>query len=446
MRIVLITHFYPPGHIGGTEVLTSGLAKTLRAIGHEVFVVCAEDWDSAPSYQIQHTDELVDGVRVRRLRFNWAKAPDVFRSLYDNPEVARHLHTYLREVQPDVVHITSCYSLSASVIGAARDYGAPVVLTATDFWFLCARNTLLERNETLCSGPETPWKCARCHLHDSKIYRLSRRVLPDSAVATILQGVAHIPLTTRQPGLRGMLGDWGHRFRYLANAIGSVDRVIAASQFLIDLFARSGVDPSKLEFRAYGLDTSWAVGHTTKSASDRLRIGFIGQILPFKGPDLLIRAIRSLDAPVDLRIYGALEKSPEYGRSLRDLAGDDPRIAFCGTFENSRMGSILADLDVLAVPSTWYDFPLVISSALATKTPVIATDQPGMNELIEHDVNGLLFERSSWQGLAAQIQRLVDDRELYLRLQKNIQPVKDLEQMAAEYVTLYQSLQRSRVA
>ena len=176
-------------------------------------VVCAEEWEEAPGHRIRATAEVVDGVAVHRLRFNWKKAPDVFRYLYDNPEVERWVFDHLGRLRPDVVHITSCGTLSASVIAAARRRGVPVLLTATDFWFLCARNTLLQPDGALCSGPETPWKCAQCLLADAKAYRWPRKLLPETAVASMLQAAARFPAVTNRPGFRGMLGDWQDRRR-----------------------------------------------------------------------------------------------------------------------------------------------------------------------------------------------------------------------------------------
>jgi len=104
------------------------------------------------------------------------------------------------------------------------------------------------------------------------------------------------------------------------------------------------------------------------------------------------------------------------------------------------MGEVMRCIDVLAVPSTWYDFPLVIPSALEANTPVMATDLPGMNEMIQNEVNGLLFERYDWKELSAQIRRLVEERELLKQLKAGIQPVKTVEQMSAEYLDLYAGL------
>jgi len=442
MHLLLAAHFFPPGHLGGTEVLTLGLAQSLQRAGHSVQVICAEDWETAPSHKIHHTDDIFQDVSVRRLHFNWMKAPDVFRYLYDNPEVERHVTDLLRQTRPDVVHITSCYSLSASVVSAAHGLKIPIVLSATDFWFLCPRNTLLRADGSLCTDPGDPWQCTRCMLSNAKIYRWPRKVLSERTVARLLQTISWYPLLTRRRGLRGMLGDWHERFSVLCQALRKVDRIITASHFLKGLFIQYGVSPEKVEFSAYGFDTSWANGYEAKTPSSHVRVGFIGQILPFKGPDVLIRALVSLkpNVPVQLKIYGDLAKAPAYGQQLRTLAAGDRRISFLGTFDTSLIGQVLSEIDVLAVPSTWYDFPLVIPSAFATKTPVLATDLPGMNELVMHDVNGLLFERYDWMGLAQHIQRLVDEPDLLERIRASIEPVKTLRQMTGEYVAVYTSL------
>jgi glycosyltransferase involved in cell wall biosynthesis len=442
MRILLATHFFPPGHLGGTEVLTLGLAKTLSASGCSVQVICNEEWDSAPSFLIHHTDDIYQGIPVRRLQYNWTKAPDVFRYLYNNPEVYNNLLEYMKVNKPDVLHITSLYSLSASVIQAAQEMNIPIILTATDFWFVCAKNTLLRSDGTLCPGQDDPWECTKCLMADTKAYQSLHKLLPDKLAKSIMLGLGRYPWITNRPGFRGMMGNWRERFEYQSQLLNKLNLVVTASQFLKELFLRYGVRAENITYSAYGLDTAWARGLSTKTVSKNLRIGFIGQILPMKGPDILLRAVLDLPShlPIEVKIYGDLNKTPGYGQELVDLVGQDRRVSFLGTFDNSKMGEVMTGIDVLAVPSTWYDFPLVIPSALATNTPVIATDLPGMNEMIRHEVNGLLFERNDWKGLSTQIRRVMEERDLLQHLKNGIQPVKTVEQMGAEYLDLYAKL------
>ncbi|HEY1408655.1 MAG TPA: hypothetical protein VF434_06930 [Promineifilum sp.] len=42
MRILHITHQYPPDHVGGTELYTQSLARNQSAAGHQVSIVCPE--------------------------------------------------------------------------------------------------------------------------------------------------------------------------------------------------------------------------------------------------------------------------------------------------------------------------------------------------------------------------------------------------------------------
>ena len=447
MRILLLTHFFPPNHLGGTEVLTSSLATGLLVAGHDVHVVCGEDWDTAPSANIQATEDVYRGIPVRRLHFNWTQAPNVFRYLYHNPNVERYLSDWFEQTQFDVLHITSCASLSASVIPVARKFHIPILLTATDYSFVCWRNTLLRGDGSLCDGTQQSWDCARCVMGNSKIYR-ALSIFPESLTTRFLKTLTQYPAITRHTGLKGMLGDWDERVAYLQHSLKQVTLIVTASRLLQTLYIRSGVPTDKILYSTYGLDTSWAHEYETKKATQDLRLGFIGQILPIKGPDILIRAMRALppDSSVQLKIYGDLAKSPRYGRQLHELAQGDARIHFLGTFENNKMGEVLSDIDVLVVPSIWYDFPLVIPSALATKTPVIATRLAGMNELVEHNVNGLLFERGDVAGLAMQIKRLLNEPDLWKRLRAGIVSVKTVEEMTQEYLSLYRQLTRTPVA
>ncbi len=378
-------------------------------------------------------------VSVKRLRYNWTKAPDVFRYLYQNPEVYRYFQKYLKEYQPDVLHITSLYSLTASIIQAAGELGIPVVLTATDFWFVCAKNTLLRNDGSLCPGQDDPWECTRCLMAGTKAFKGVQKVLPEKMARSILLGMGHFPWITNQPGFRGMMGNWQQRFAYQNEMLRKADLVVTASKFLRDLYLKYQVLEDRIIYSAYGLDMTWARGFTTKTESRCLRIGFIGQVIPMKGVDLLLKAVQLIgrESPIEVKIYGDLQKNLEYGKELIALKGNDERISFLGTFDNSRMGEVMMEIDVLVVPSSWYDFPLVVSSALATRTPVIATDLPGMNELIKHGKNGLLFARNDWKALAAQMKRLVDEKDLLLRLKEGIEPVKTVAEMSAEYKEIY---------
>ena len=441
MRILFLTHFYPPNHIGGTETYTHGLAKGLNGLGHQVQVLCAADWESGEQYWNGHTDDIYEGVPVRRLHLNWTRAPDVNRYLYDNPMIAQYLKTYLAEVQADLVHVTSCNTLSASVIGAIKEAELPVVVSLTDFWFVCPRVTLLRGDETLCDGRVTDWECLECLLQGAKAYRWTTGILPRTAAVHVLSAVSRHEEVTRLPGLRGMALDIQQRRAALHQALEQADRVLIASESARGIFQYNGFS-IPIDLVHYGHDLSWLTGYAGKTASSVVRFGFIGQIAPMKGPQLLIEAYRNVsqNGKARLLVYGNLEKNPAFGQQLRSLAADRHDIEFRGIYAHSDSGKVFSEIDVLVVPSLWHDYPLIIHEAFATGTPVIASDYGGMNEFVQHEVDGLLFERGSVKDLARQLQRVIADPVLCGRLRAGIHRVKRIEEAVAEIVGIYKGL------
>jgi len=63
-----------------------------------------------------------------------------------------------------------------------------------------------------------------------------------------------------------------------------------------------------------------------------------------------------------------------------------------------------------------------------------------MNELVTDGQSGLLFDRHDWQGLAAAIQRLIDEPDLLPRLRAGVPRVKTVQEMTTEYLNIYTAL------
>jgi glycosyltransferase involved in cell wall biosynthesis len=170
----------------------------------------------------------------------------------------------------------------------------------------------------------------------------------------------------------------------------------------------------------------------------------MGQLESAKGPDLLIQAYQEMHAKdrAKLVLYGDPDKNIKYFTKLKSLANGNPDIEFRGTFLNQDMGKVFTELDVLVVPSRWYDFPLVIPSAQATHTPVIATDLYGMKELVRDGVDGFLFQPNDVNDLAVKMQTLTEDHQILQTLRSGITPVRSMQSMVDEYQAAYMELVR----
>lgn len=440
LRVLLVSNGFPPRHWAGTETYTAGVAQELEKRNYQVQVLCGGDWEKGSAYFNGYTDSHYHNIPVRRLNLNWMNASDPFLYLYNSPVIADYITTYLSEIQPDVVHVMSCERLSASVLKAIKVAGLPLILSLTDFWFLCPRINLLRSDGTNCDGQTAAWDCLECMLRHTKAYRWVRGILPDQTVPALLETISQYPLLTRQPGLRGMAGDMAARKAYLQQALTWPDYRLTASHFVHDVFINNGV-ATPIKVQAYGHDLAWLSSYHGKISSDVIRFGFIGQINHHKGVHLLLQAAEFLQETVgdkfSLSIYGNINKASNYSAKLRELGQQIKNIKYCGTYPHEQSSDVFSNLDILVVPSVWYDFPLIIYEAFATQTPVIATNLGGMAEAITHNVNGLLFKRNDIADLGRQMYRLIKEPRLLDQLKVGVPSVKTIDQEIDELELIY---------
>jgi glycosyltransferase involved in cell wall biosynthesis len=224
-----------------------------------------------------------------------------------------------------------------------------------------------------------------------------------------------------------------------------LDQVLAPSRTMEAMLLGHGLDPRRLRFVPYGIDLHPFGEAPPRQPGDRLRVGYVGTLVRHKGAHVLCEAVRLLppDLRVDVVIHGDPTAVPGYAARLRRIARGDPRVHFAGTFPLSAIAGVLARLDVLVVPSLWYEStPLVIYAAQAARTPVFATGLAGMAEVVHHEQNGLLFERGDAPGLAELIHRCARDRSLLPRLAGNAVVPRSIESFADELEGIYREVSR----
>lgn len=449
MRILFALHQFFPEHYAGTEVLTLGLARELKARGHEPYVFAAKR--SVPVHDIE-PGEIEDyehaGIPVRRVGRPGEGLSKPYVLDYENETMARRAREYAAEVRPDVVHAMHFQGLSASVVPAFKETGAPLVYTATDFWAVCPVVDLRRHDGVMCEGPDIA-HCPRCiaSRHPNSPLKKRLDLLPNVALRAA-GGLSETRLADRNRQLR--------QFRALKERPGrirerleQVDRIVAPTRLTRDLLLANGVGEGKIEVSHYGIDVSDVLAAPrNNNVPPPLRVGFIGTLRAHKGSDILVRAFKRLpeETEATLDIYGNLEGFKPFVRELRELIGGDERIDLAGTFPPERIGYVLSEIDVLVVPSRWYEnTPLVVYSAFAAGTPVIATNLGGLSEVVRHEENGLLFALEDDEELARQLRRIAEEPGLLERLRAGIGHVKTVEENVTELEELYASLERSGV-
>jgi len=134
----------------------------------------------------------------------------------------------------------------------------------------------------------------------------------------------------------------------------------------------------------------------------------------FKGLAVLLHAV-SWIAGGDLRVIvvGDGDLRRVYERQARQLGLVD-RVLFVGSIADSSLPAYFAAADMLVLPSLTRSeaFGLVLLEAMASGTPVIASDLPGVRAVVRRCGGGLLVPPGRADALAAAIETLARDPAL----------------------------------
>ena len=134
-----------------------------------------------------------------------------------------------------------------------------------------------------------------------------------------------------------------------------------------------------------------------------------------------------------------MEQFPTFVRQLHQRVNGRNDVLFAGRFDHAQIRRIHAGLDVLVVPSIWYEnSPNVILEAFACGTPVVVTGLGGMAELVSDGVNGFHFRLGDPLDLARVLQRFIDQPGLIATLRKGILPVRTDHEETEELLAIYQ--------
>ena len=147
-------------------------------------------------------------------------------------------------------------------------------------------------------------------------------------------------------------------------------------------------------------------------------IGVPSTLRPMKGQEFLIRSLPRIASKIPDVVVAMLgHVDTEYGNKMVDLVnslGLHERVRFAGT--SSCMRQFYEMCDVICVPSRAEPFGRVVIESFYANRPVVASSVGGVNEIICHEENGLLFRYGDEAALASCLSRFASDTELRERV------------------------------
>jgi starch synthase len=335
MRIAIFTNEYPPNVYGGAGVHVEYLSRELaKADGgrHHVDVFCFGE-----------QRETHGNLRVRGIP---AGAPIAAQ----DPRHTRLFEAFQRNLamvgateSPDIVHCHTWYSHLGGVI-ARPVTGAKLVLT------------------THSLEPHRPWK--------------------EEQLGSAYHATTWIEKTAYQ----------------------TADGVVAVSKAMkADVQSLYGVAPNRVRVIHNGIDPDEYRPHPDPGALRRLGVDpelptvlFVGRITRQKGILHLVRAMKHLDAGMQVVLCAGAPDTKEIGMEMAELveqAKHDAAVRIVWINEmlpKTDTIALYSHAEVFACPSVYEPFGIINLEAMACETPVVAAAVGGIPEIVQHGKTGLL--------------------------------------------------------
>lgn len=445
MKVLLVVHQFLPRHITGTEQYVRALARGMRQSGIEAHVLAYEpllQFDS-PDRLFLERDEVVDSVPVRRIAVHHRLSPNPELRDYENPLAGRLLARCLDEGSFDLVHLFHPRNIGTGAVEEALLRSLPLCVHLMDFWWICPNYLLWRRDGSLCDGPPEGGRgCIPCLDPNLEAALSERDIMPELRSLGGLPTPAgnQRPSAVRQG--RSLIGREPHLMALLARA----DRVLAPSRFLASIYRQHGLPEAKLMHLPYGLDPERFADMPERKAvpgEGHVDVGYIGSIARHKGVQVLLEALQhARSRKLRIHLHGRRDSQPGFSEALVDGI-TDKRVTFHGPFAPDQLGTVLAGLDLLVVPSLWYEnTPFAVLEALHAGVPVAASNLGGIAEIVVPGEGGMLFPPGDAQALGRLLAKVARDPAATLAMTPKRPP--SIQENVQSLQALYQDLIAAR--
>jgi glycosyltransferase involved in cell wall biosynthesis len=466
VKVLQIVNDFPPERPEAAAWCAYSLSRELIHNGHDVAVFAPSPGSKEPIGRM--TRERLDRISVFRVSTRSETESERLRTFIDiNTDLA--FRACAAEFKPDVVHIHHLHGLSASIFWALDELGIPTVLSAYDYWYICPRTRLLDRDMELCSGPLEGFRCAWCtanaaeerdrnepseHNADpptgsfslkgllplSLKHRIKTAFVPE--IDDLYRIRAEIEALRRETDFAlHTIPHFVGRYQYITTALSEMHRIIIPSAFARTKLVTLGFPENLVTIAPHRLHGPTATARPGKT-SDALRFAYIGEPAAYSGIEVVLRAFAGiLPSDASLQVFGPAPDS-KYERYLRQLAG-----AAAVTFRESpaidRISEILTEVDAVIAPSLWEEvFNPIADESLLAGTPVVASRIGALEEAVEDGVNGLLVEPGNADSLRRKLEMLIANRELLQRLTQGAKRAG--EPVAQSHEAIYEEAVASR--
>ncbi len=412
MKIVLATEYFYPTSKGGTEMYVYQLATELIRNGHECKVI---------SLSNDVKEAVYEGIQVFYIPFINGHLES------ENPENLHALISLLDNINPQIIHVHSLSpSLGVNHLAHLHLIGYTTFFTAHLPNFTCTRGDLLYMGKEICDGEIIYNRCMNCILNSKG----NKNKISNNLITAI----------SKNKNVQNLFPT----LAVIQNKINSVevfkkyiDEIIVVSNWQKEVLLLNKFNSTHLTVCRQAIDKEIILAEKKNTNISKLKIGYIGRIVPEKGIDVLLNCLEDVNKDsIELHIAAIkTDNHLNYYHTNKELA---LRLnsKWKENLNSTEILNFIDEIDLLAVPSVWLETgPYVIYEALARKVPVLAFKKGGSVELINNEVDSILVE--SVYEFKAQLLDLINNPKKVLALSTNINIQRTTDMLYKEMETLY---------
>ena len=369
MKILMLTWEYPPRIVGGIARVVHDLSKRLIKDGHEVTVITYRE-DNMSYFE---DDKGVKVYRVDNYMINPNNFIDWIMQLNFNM-LAKANELISKEGKFDVIHAHD-WLVAYAAKSIKNSYDIPIVATihATE----AGRNNGIH-DETQRYINDTEWMLT---------YEANEVIVNSNYMKCELQRNFGLPF---------------EKINVIPNGV--------------NLTMYSGVEKDYDFRRNYAAD------------NERI-ILYAGRLVYEKGVQYLIGAMPKIlqnynDAKLIIAGKGGMFDEL---KAQADSLGLANKVYFTGYMDHKSLCKLYKCADISVFPSTYEPFGIVALEAMLSGNPVVVSDIGGLNEIVEHKINGMKSYAGNSNSIADSVLTLLFDHKLCNEISKNAKDkVKEL--------------------
>jgi len=233
-------------------------------------------------------------------------------------------------------------------------------------------------------------------------------IMPDGFAAVLLARELHLPLVCTLHGSDVKL--YPLRSRAIAAvttwALARIQHLIAVSNDVGQIALSQGARKRPTVIHNGASQERFSPGPKSVSREqlglplDRAVVLFVGNLIPLKGTNLLVRALAQVTHKPILVLVGGGPCRAE----LQDLAAQlGVECIFAGGRPHDEIATWLTASDCLVLPSLSEGLPTILAEAMMCRTPIVATAVGGTPEIVSDGRTGLLVPPSNVQAISGAV-------------------------------------------